>query len=63
MIQLTKLNGREFILNAEQIKTLEETPDTIVTLLSGEQMVIREKAQEVVRKAVDYLRTIRTFPA
>ena len=61
MIRLTKLNGREFILNAEQIKTLEETPDTIVTLLNGEQMMIRVKAAEVVKRAIEYLRSVRTF--
>ena len=63
MIRVTRLNGREFVLNAEQIKTLEETPDTIVTLVNGEQLVVKEKMTEVVKRAVEYLRTIRTFSA
>lgn len=61
MIQLTRLNERAFILNAEQIKTIEQTPDTMITLLNGDQFVVREKVEEVVRKAVAYSRSIRTF--
>ncbi|MFQ5807413.1 MAG: flagellar FlbD family protein [Phycisphaerae bacterium] len=61
MIRLTRLNGRPFVLNAEQIKTIEETPDTMVTLLGGDQVVVREKMDEVVRRAVEYARMVRTF--
>ncbi len=61
MIHLTRLNGRPFVLNAEQIKTIEETPDTLVTLLSGTQLVVLEAMTEVVAKAVEYARQIRTF--
>ena len=61
MIRLTRLNGRPFVLNAEQIKTIEETPDTLVTLLAGGQLVVRETLEEVVAKAVEYARAIRTF--
>jgi flagellar protein FlbD len=63
MIHLTRLNGRPFVLNAEQIKTIEETPDTLVTLLSGTQLVVLEAMNEVVAKAVEYARQIRTFQA
>lgn len=61
MIRLTRLNGRPFVLNAEQIKTVEETPDTMITLLVGDQVVVREPMEEVIRRAVDYARMIRTF--
>jgi flagellar protein FlbD len=61
MIRLTRLNGRPFVLNAEQIKAIEETPDTMITLLTGDQMVVREAMAEVVRRAVEYARTVRTF--
>jgi len=63
MIQLTRLNDRAFVLNAEQIKTVEKTPDTVVTLLNGEQYVVRESLDEVVRRAIEYGRAIRTFQA
>lgn len=61
MIQLTRLNGRGFVLNAEQIKTIESTPDTMVTLVAGDQLVVQETMDEVVRRAVDYMRVIRVF--
>ncbi len=61
MIRLTRLNGRPFVINAEQIKTIEETPDTLITLLTGDQIVVQEPMDEVVRRAIEYLRQIRTF--
>lgn len=61
MIRLTRLNGRAFVLNAEQIKAIEKTPDTMITLLNGDQLVVLEDMDEVVRRAIDYLRTIRAF--
>lgn len=61
MIRLTRLNGRPFVINAEQIKTIEETPDTLITLLTGDQIVVQEPVDEVVRRAIEYLRQIRTF--
>jgi len=61
MIRLTRLNDRPFVLNAEQIKTVEETPDTMITLLNGERLVVRESSDDVVRRAIDYARALRTF--
>jgi flagellar protein FlbD len=63
MIRLTRLNGRPFVLNAEQIKSIEETPDTMIMLLNGEQVTVREPMDEVVRRAVDYSRSLRVFHA
>ena len=61
MIRLTRLNERPFVLNAEQIRTVEETPDTMITLLTGDQLVVRESMEEVIRRAVEYARRVRTF--
>jgi len=61
MIRLTRFNGRPFVLNAEQIKTVEETPDTMITLLPGDQVMVQESMDEVVRRAVEYARMVRTF--
>lgn len=61
MIRLTRLNGRPFVLNTEQIKTVESTPDTMLTLLNGDQFVVREPIDLVIRRAVEYARTIRSF--
>ena len=61
MIALTRLNDRRFVLNAELIKTIEETPDTLITLTSGDRIMVRESRQEVVDRAIDYARQIRSF--
>jgi len=61
MIRLTRLNGRPFVLNAEQIKSVEETPDTMILLLNGEQFVVQEGMEEVVRRAIEYGRSVRAF--
>lgn len=61
MIRLTRLNGRPFVLNAEQIKSVEQTPDTLIVLLNGEQVVVRESLEEVVRRAIEYGRALRAF--
>ena len=61
MIQLTRLNDRAFVLNAEQIKTIESTPDTLITLLNGDQILVKEPLEDVVRRAIDFGRSIRTF--
>ena len=59
MITLTRLDERVVVVNAELIKMLEATPDTIITLLNGDSLVVRESVEEVVRRAIDYARQCR----
>jgi len=59
MISVTRLNGQQFVLNAELIRTIEENPDTIVTLISGEHLVVREPSKELVRRVIEYNRHLR----
>jgi len=59
MIQLTRLNGQKFIVNAEKIRFVESTPDTIICCDAGEKVMVRETIGEVTRKAIDYARIIR----
>ena len=55
MITLHRLNGKEFVLNAEQIKFIESTPDTIITLaLEDEKFMVKESVEEVVQKVIEY---------
>ena len=61
MIEVTRLNGKKFILNAEKIRLIEEVPDTTITLTGGQKYLVQEKATEIVKKAVEYGRMIRTF--
>ena len=59
MIALTRLNGQRFVLNAEKIRYLEQTPDTMVCCESGEKLMVKESLDEVIRRAIDYARAIR----
>ncbi len=59
MIALTRLNGQQFVLNAEKIRYIEATPDTVVCCDTGEKMMVKETLAEVMRKAIDYSRIIR----
>lgn len=59
MIVLTKLNGQEFVVNAEKIRYLEATPDTLICCDTGEKMMVKETIAEVTRRAIDYARIIR----
>jgi len=63
MIKVTRLNGRPFVVNAELIQFVEETPDTVITLTTHEKVLVKESADEVVRRAVEYGRSLRVFPA
>jgi flagellar protein FlbD len=59
MIQLTRLNGQLFVLNAEKIRYVEATPDTLVCCDTGDKLMVKESLQEVMRRAIDYARVIR----
>lgn len=62
MIRLTRLNGRQFLVNSELIKFLEETPDTVVTLINGERFLVEENADEIVDRVIEYGKRVRAFP-
>lgn len=59
MITLTRLNGQPFVINAEKIRTVEKTPDTLICCDDGERVMVKEELPEVVRRAIDYARIIR----
>ena len=59
MILLTRLNGQQFVMNAEKIRCVESTPDTVVCADSGDKVMVRETLQEVTRRAIEYARLIR----
>ncbi len=61
MITLTRLDKRVVVVNAELIKMIESTPDTIITLINGDMLIVREDVDEVVRRAIDYARQVRSF--
>ncbi len=61
MITVTRLDKRVVVLNAELIKMIESTPDTIITLINGDSIIVRESLDDVVHRAIEYARQIRSF--
>lgn len=63
MINLTKLNGQSVTINAELIESLEATPDTVISLATGNRFVVRETVEEVIRKILEYRRQVYSSKA
>jgi len=59
MIRLTRLNNRPLVVNSELIKFIENAPDTVITLVTGEKIVVLENAEEVMSRIVEYRRRLR----
>ena len=54
MIELTRLNGNPMLLNSDLIKTAEASPDTMLTLINGEKLIVREELNEVLERVMVY---------
>lgn len=63
MIQLTRLDGQRFVLNADLIRYVEERPDTFITLTSGERIVVTEAMETVVQRAIEYQQCKAMLPS
>ena len=61
MITVTRLNGKPLVVNAELIRSVEENPDTTITLINGDHIIVREPMADVVEKAIEYGRHLRTL--
>lgn len=58
MIRITKFDGSSVLLNPELIQTIEATPDTVITLTTGLQLVVKNSVEELVSAFMDYKRSI-----
>lgn len=58
MIQLTRLNGVPLVVNCDLIKFMESNPDTVLTLVSGEKVIVLEAPSIVIEKIVEFRRKI-----
>ena len=58
MIQLTKLNGHQVVINSDLIEFIEETPDTVITLTTNDKLVVKERMADIVSKVVFYRRLL-----
>lgn len=60
MIDVTRMNGKQFTLNSDLIETIEETPDTVLTLTTGKKIIVKESRQEIKNLVKLYRKDILT---
>ena len=58
MIKLTRLNNQPLAVNSDLIKFVEQAPDTVITLVTGEKLLVRESAEEVLERVIGFRRAI-----
>ncbi|MCD6335849.1 MAG: endoflagellar protein [Candidatus Latescibacterota bacterium] len=61
MIRITRLNNTELIVNADLIEFIEATPDTIITLTTGQKLIASEPVEEIIERVIAFRRRI-TLP-
>lgn len=59
MISTTRLNGKPLVINADLIRTVEENPDTTITLINGDRILVRDSMSVIVGKVIEYGRHLR----
>lgn len=62
MIELSRLNGKKFFLNCDLIKTLEATPDTVITLTNGEKLMVLEPIDTVISQTIAFRQALLRGP-
>jgi flagellar protein FlbD len=58
MIQLTRLNGHPLIINSDLIKLIENAPDTVISLVNGEKIVVLETIDQILERVVQFRRRV-----
>jgi flagellar protein FlbD len=62
MIHLTRLNKHPVVVNSDLIKFVEYTPDTVITLVSGEKIVVTETVEQVLDRITEFRRLLMAWP-
>jgi flagellar protein FlbD len=58
MISLTRLNGLPLVINSDLIKLIENAPDTVISLVNGEKIVVRETSEQILERIVQFRRRV-----
>ena len=58
MIQVTRFDRSTYLLNAELIVKVEATPDTVITLANGDNVVVRDTCDQIVNRVLEYRRAV-----
>lgn len=60
MIRLTRLNSQPITVNSDLIKCVESNPDTVITLVSGDKILVHETSDEVIARVIEFRRAVIT---
>jgi flagellar protein FlbD len=63
MIRVTRLDGTSLVVNVDLVQWVEETPDTVLSLASGEKLIVRETPEQIVERALEFRRALQRGPA
>lgn len=58
MVALRRINGREFVINADLIEMIEATPDTVIGLTTGKKIIVQNSIEDIVKKVIKYKQLI-----
>ena len=58
MIMVTRRNGSAFALNPDLIERVEATPDTVITLVSGNKLIVRDSMDAIQGLIIEFKRKI-----
>lgn len=61
MIMLTKLNNEQIVLNSAQIEAIEIIPESKVTMMNGKFYIVKESAEEIIKKTIEYNGKIQVY--
>jgi len=61
MVKLTRINGKEFYLNPHIIEYIESVPDTLISLLDGTTIYVKESPEQVIDRIIEYRKKIGIF--
>jgi flagellar protein FlbD len=62
MIHVTRINHLPLVLNSDLIEHMESTPDTVISLTNGQKLVVLESVEEVVKRVMEFRRSIQAPP-
>jgi len=63
MIKLTRYDNKELYVNAELVQYVEAIPDTIITLTTGEKIIVKESQEEVIERIISYKQAVHKYSA
>ncbi|HXA81509.1 MAG TPA: flagellar FlbD family protein [Methylomirabilota bacterium] len=58
MIKLTRLNNHPLVVNCDLIKSIENAPDTVLTLVTGDKIIVRESTEQILERVIEFRRAV-----